>query len=154
TLEYLSYFESISNGERQAIRPHFNILFGEASVARNDAPGPGIVSSIALKTDNLDGFTAALLVDGDTTHIETKFFRKGDTTSYICATWATNLAPGHTFHIYKVTWTKETIVWSSGDQTVRTLAYDDAKYDTKYQQIIMNSLLGIWARGNRPILKE
>ncbi|KAJ5375524.1 Concanavalin A-like lectin/glucanases superfamily [Penicillium concentricum] len=134
-------------GDAPTIRTDFHIFFGEVSVTMKSAPGTGIVSSIVLQSDDLDEIDWEA-VGGDTTHVQTNYFGKGDTTTYDRATFESVSAPQEVFHTYKVVWTKDATTWSVDGKVLRTLTSNDAQSGTRYPQTPMNVRIGIWAGGD------
>ena len=74
------------SGDSPTIQSTFYIFFGQVSVIMQAANGTGIVSSIVLESDDLDEVDWEFL-GGNTTHVETNFFGKGNTTLYDRAIW-------------------------------------------------------------------
>ena len=111
------------------------------------ASGQGIISSIVLESDDLDEVDWELM-GGNTTHAETNYFGKGNTTSYDRATYYPVDKPQENFHNYTVDWSQEKIEWLIDGDIVRTLLYADALGGKDFPQTPMNVRLGIWAGGD------
>jgi beta-glucanase (GH16 family) len=57
------------------------LLFGRVTAVLEAATGAGIVSAFILQSDDLDEIDWEWL-GGDTAHVQSNYFSKGDTTSY------------------------------------------------------------------------
>jgi len=57
------------------------IQFGRVTATLEAATGAGIVSAFILQSDDLDEIDWEWL-GGDTTHVQSNYFSKGDTTTY------------------------------------------------------------------------
>jgi hypothetical protein len=68
-------------GDSPTIQSKFYIFFGSVSVIMQTATGQGIISSIVLESDDLDEVDWEFL-GGNSTHAETNYFGKGNTTSF------------------------------------------------------------------------
>ena len=134
-------------GDAPTIQSEFYIFFGVVEVWLKAATGQGVVSSIVLESDDLDEIDWEFL-GGNTTHAETNYFGKGNTTSYDRAIYYPVDKPQENFHNYTVEWTAEKIDWSIDGAVVRTLKYSDANGGANFPQTPMNVRLGIWAGGD------
>ncbi|TGO64415.1 hypothetical protein BCON_0007g00650 [Botryotinia convoluta] len=135
-------------GQSPTIQSKFYIFFGQVSVIMKAATGVGVVSSIVLESEDLDEIDWEF-IGGNTTHAETNYFGKGNTTSYDRAIWYPAPSdPTANFHNYTVDWTAERIQWWIDDSLVRTLAYADAVDGKNFPQTPMTVRLGIWSGGD------
>ena len=146
------------SGDSPTIQSNFYIFFGVVSVIMQAASGTGIVSSIILESDDLDEVDWEFM-GGNTTHIETNFFGKGDTTLsdrsiyYHMADYAVDngngTSPQAGWHNYTTHWTSEKIEWWIDGNLTRTLNYDDPLTlgGQQYPQTPCTIRLGIWAGG-------
>ena len=112
------------------------------------AKGQGIVSSIVFESDDLDEIDWEF-VGTDTTHVQSNFFGKGNTTSYDRVEYIEVDSPQDTFHTYSVDWNSDRINWIIDGSTVRTLTFDnDLTVGGKnYPQTPMRIKLGNWCGG-------
>ena len=129
------------------IQSNFYIFFGTVEVIMKAAAGQGIISSIVLESDDLDEVDWELM-GGNTTHAETNYFGKGNTTSFDRAIYYPTHEPQKNFHNYTINWTKEKLEWFIDGALVRTLKYDEANGGLNFPQTPMNIRLGIWAGGD------
>lgn len=129
------------------VKSTFFIFFGRVEVHMQAAQGQGIISSIVLESDDLDEVDWEFM-GGNTTHVETNYFGKGNTTTYDRAIYYPVDKPLETFHNYTVHWTSETIEWWIDNVLVRTLPYAAANGGYNFPQTPMNVRLGIWAGGD------
>jgi beta-glucanase (GH16 family) len=141
-------FTISKEGESPTIQSKFYIFFGKVSIIMQAAKGRGIVSSIVLESDDLDEVDWEML-GSNTTHAETNYFGKGNTTAYDRATWdLVSSDPTDNFHNYTVDWTAERIEWWIDDVRVRVLHYEDALGGKNFPQTPMTVRLGIWSGGD------
>ena len=118
------------------IQSNFYIFFGTIEVIMKAASGQGIISSIVLESDDLDEIDWELM-GGNTTHAETNYFGKGNTTSYNRAIYYPVNEPQENFHNYTVVWSAEKIEWLIDGDVVRTLLYADANSGDNFPQTPM-----------------
>jgi len=111
------------------------------------ATGQGVISSIVLESDDLDEVDWELM-GGNTTHAETNYFGKGNTTAYDRAIYYPVSSPQADFHNYTVDWTADRIEWMIDSVLVRTLEYADANGGKNFPQTPMTVRMGIWAGGD------
>ncbi|MCJ1317096.1 hypothetical protein MMC15_002418 [Xylographa vitiligo] len=142
-----AFFTINQKGDSPTIQSNFYIFFGTVEVIMKAASGQGVISSIVLESDDLDEIDWELM-GGNTTHAETNYFGKGNTTSYDRATYYPVNEPQENFHNYTVVWTQEKIEWLIDGDIVRTLLYADALGGKDFPQTPMNVRLGIWAGGD------
>jgi len=133
--------------ESPTIQSKFYIFFGILEIHMKAAPGKGIVSSIVLQSDDLDEVDWEW-VGGDTTHVQTNYFGKGNTTTYDRGAIHEVNSPMDTFHNYTVHWTAAKIDWYIDGNLTRTLYYGDAVDGKNYPQTPMTVRLGIWPGGD------
>ncbi|KAK0128876.1 hypothetical protein ONS95_000824 [Cadophora gregata] len=121
------------------------IFFGKVSVTMKASPGTGVVSSFILESQDLDEIDFEW-VGGDTAHVQTNFFGKGNTTTYDRGATHPVSGPMDQFITYSLDWTKESIKFYIGDSLVRTLAYNDPKTlnGFNYPQTPMRVKMGSW----------
>jgi len=135
------------------IQSKFNIMFGSVSVVMKAATGQGIVSSIVLESDDLDEIDWEFM-GGNSTHAESNYFGKGNTTSYDRAIYyPVSSDVRANFHNYTVDWTADRLNWLIDSTVVRTLHYADANEGRTYPQTPMTVRLGVWAAGDPSLNK-
>lgn len=122
------------------------IFFGELHCEIQAAPGPGIVTSIVLQSDDLDEIDWEW-VGGDNEQVQSNYFSKGDTTTYDRGGFHSVANPLGQFHSYGIIWTKEKIDWTIDGAVVRTLTYADAGNGAKFPQSPMQIKMGTWVAG-------
>jgi len=156
TLNYTSDGAEFTVAKRldsPTIQSKFNIMFGSVSVVMKAATGTGIVSSIVLESDDLDEIDWEFM-GGNSTHAETNYFGKGNTTSYDRAIYyPVSSDVRANFHNYTVDWTADKLDWLIDSTVVRTLHYADANQGRTYPQTPMTVRLGIWAGGDSSLNK-
>ncbi|KIW08294.1 uncharacterized protein PV09_01212 [Verruconis gallopava] len=142
-------FTISERGQSPTIQSQFYIMFGSVSVILKAASGTGIISSIVLESDDLDEIDWEWM-GGNTTHVETNFFGKGNTTTYNRAIYYPVDDPQNSWHNYTVHWTAEQLQWWIDGQMVRSLDYDGngTLNGYNYPQTPMTVRLGIWAGGD------
>jgi beta-glucanase (GH16 family) len=129
------------------IQSKFYIFFGILEIHMKAAAGKGIVSSIVLQSDDLDEIDWEW-VGGDTTHVQTNYFGKGNTTTYDRGKYHEVDGPMDGFHNYTVHWTADKLDWYVDGNLTRTLLYGDAVGGKNYPQTPMTVRLGIWPGGD------
>jgi beta-glucanase (GH16 family) len=135
-------------GDSPTIQSHFYIFFGSVSVIMQAATGQGVISSIVLESDDLDEVDWEFM-GGNSTHAETNYFGKGNTTSFDRAIYyPVSSDVRANFHNYTVDWTAERIEWYIDGNVVRTLPYAAANEGKNYPQTPMTVRMGIWAGGD------
>jgi beta-glucanase (GH16 family) len=139
-----------SRFQSPTIKSNFYLMFGSVSVFMTAARGQGIISSIVLESDDLDEVDWEIL-GGNTTHVESNYFGKGNQTSFDRAIWhPVSFQPQADYHNYTVHWTAEKLEWYIDQVLVRTLLYGDTYGNGyNYPQTPMNIRLGIWAGGDK-----
>ena len=141
-------FTVAKKGDSPTIESQFYIFFGSVSVIMKAASGQGIISSIVLESDDLDEVDWEFM-GGNTTHAETNYFGKGNTTSFDRAFYypvSSNVQEN--FHNYTTHWTSDQLQWFIDGELVRTLPYAAANNGYDYPQTPMTVRLGIWAGGD------
>lgn len=138
-------------GQAPTIETDFYFFFGTVSVTLKSAPGPGIISSVVLESDDLDEIDFEFFGTGQyAPTAETNFFGKGNTTSYDRATYVpVTPQPMDAFHTYTIDWNPERIIFSVDGAVIRTLAANDPLTNGghNYPQTPMRLKLGNWAGG-------
>ncbi|PNS21760.1 Acyl-protein thioesterase 1 [Sphaceloma murrayae] len=129
------------------IKSNFHIFWGRTSVVMKAAGGKGVVSSIVMESSDRDEIDWEW-VGGNTTHCQSNFFGKADTSSYNRDQWHD---VGNTLdeHNYTIVWTQEKTDFYIDDKIVRTLAFDDPKAKNtttgdRYPQTPMVLKIGNW----------
>ncbi|KAL9531004.1 putative extracellular glycosidase [Sphaerulina musiva] len=138
-------FTVAGSGQAPTLTSKWYIMFGKYSVTMKAAPGTGIVSSAVLQSDDLDEIDWEWL-GGRNDEVQTNYFGKGQTTSYDRAAVHAITNTQNEWHTYTVEWTKDQIVWSINDKTVRVLNAGEAQ--GQYPQTPMQLKLGSWAGGD------
>lgn len=120
------------------------IMWGKVEVTLKAAPGPGIISSVVLQSDDLDEIDWEW-VGVETTQAQSNYFGKGNTESYDRG--AFHPVDGQaSFHKYGIEWTAEKTDWLIDDVVVRTLYPAQSK--GFYPQTPCQLRLGSWAAGD------
>lgn len=133
--------------ESPTIQSNFHIFFGVVEVVMQAALGQGVVSSIVIQSDNLDEIDWEW-IGGNTTHVQTNYFGKGNTTSYDRAIWHEIETPQSMYHNYTTDWQKDKTDFYIDGQIVRTLKFEDANGGKNYPQTPADVRLGIWPGGD------
>lgn len=142
-------FTIAERGQSPTIKSEFYIMWGSVSVEMQAASGQGIISSIVLQSEDLDEidweFTGT-----NTTHVQTNFFGKGNTTSFDRGADFPVSNPQTSWHNYTLHWTQEQLQWWVDGQMVRALDYagKGTNGGNNYPQTPMNVRFGIWAGGD------
>jgi beta-glucanase (GH16 family) len=137
-------FTVAERGQSPTIQSNFYIFFGTVSVIMRASSGQGIISSIVLESDDLDEVDWEVM-GGNTTHVETNYFGKGNTTSFDRAIYyPVSPSPQSDYHNYTTYWTAEKLEWYIDGQLVRTLLYADANGGYDFPQTPMNIRLGLY----------
>lgn len=129
------------------VKTRFYIFFGTVEVIFKAASGKGIVSSIVIQSDDLDEIDWEW-IGGNTTHVQTNYFGKGNTTSYDRAVWHPVENPQEVYHNYTTDWSQEKIDFYIDGNIVRTLKYEDANGGKNFPQTPADIRLGIWPGGD------
>jgi len=140
-------FTISKRGESPTVQTNFYIMFGQVEVIMRAATGTGIISSVVLQSEDLDEVDWEWM-GGNTTHVETNYFGKGNTTSFDRAIYYPVVNPQDIWHNYTVDWTAEKIDWYIDGNVVRTLKYGDANKGHNFPQTPCNVRLGIWPGGD------
>jgi beta-glucanase (GH16 family) len=88
------------------------------------------------------------IMGGNTTHVESNYFGKGNHTTYDRAIYHPVDNPQGDFHNYTVVWTADQLQWIFDGTVVRTLLPADAVDGKNYPQTPMTIRIGIWAGGD------
>jgi hypothetical protein len=137
------------SGDSPKIQSDFYIFFGRASCIMKAASGRGIVSSFIMQSEDLDEIDWEFL-GGNTTHVMTNYFGKGNTTDFTRGKEYEEENPLADFHNYTIDWTRERIEWWMDDKLLRTLKTEEAPMGGKeYPQTPMTIRLGAWAGGDK-----
>jgi beta-glucanase (GH16 family) len=138
-----------SRFESPTIKSNFYLMFGSVSVFMTAAKGQGVISSIVLESDDLDEVDWEFM-GGNTTHVESNYFGKGNQTSFDRAIYhPVTFQPQADYHNYTTHWTAEKLEWWIDGNLVRTLQYGEALGGYNYPQTPMNIRLGIWSGGDK-----
>ncbi|TKX18337.1 extracellular glycosidase-like protein 2 [Elsinoe australis] len=134
-------------GEGPTIASNFYIFWGRVSVVMKAASGVGVVSSIVLESADRDEIDWEWL-GGNSTHVQTNFFGKADTSSYNRDVWHP-IDNALAEHNYTTVWTQEKTEFYIDDNLVRTLTFDDPKAKNttvgdRYPQTPMQVKIGNW----------
>ena len=143
-------FQINSEGMSPTMQSTFYIMFGMVTVQMQAASGTGIISSIVLESDDLDEVDWEFM-GGNTTHVETNYFGKGNTTTFDRAIYyplPDGSAPQADWHNYTTNWTAAKIDWLIDGVLVRTLNFSDANGGQNFPQTPMTVRLGSWAGGD------
>lgn len=134
-------------GDAPEVASTFYIFFGVVEVIMKAASGQGVISSVVLQSDDLDEVDWEWM-GGNSTHVETNYFGKGNTTTFDRAIYYPVSTPQNAFHNYTIVWTSEEIKWMIDGNVVRTLPYAAANGGNNFPQTPMNVRIGIWAGGD------
>lgn len=139
---------SITHGRQSpTIVSRFYIFFGRVEVVMKAAKGKGIVSSMALISDDLDEIDLQI-AGNETGYAHTNYFGKGNSTldpvreKRLDVNGTTGL-----FHNYTVDWTKDRIQWWVDDELARELQFADAMGGDAYPQTPCALRIGVWTGG-------
>ncbi|KAB5566443.1 cell wall glucanase-like protein [Coniochaeta sp. 2T2.1] len=141
-------FKIEKEGQAPTISSTEWIFFGKVEVWLQASSGIGVVTSLVLQSDDLDEIDWEWL-GGDTTQVQTNYFRKGDTTTYDRGGFSPINNPQGNLHKYTIDWTPEKLEWLIDDVVVRTLTYNEAKGGANYPQSPMQIKLGTWVAGGK-----
>jgi hypothetical protein len=142
-------FTVAERGQSPTIQSNLYIFFGTVSVFMRASTGQGIISSIVLESDDLDEVDWEI-IGGNTTHVETNYFGKGNTNTTFprAVYYPVSPSPQSEYHNYTTHWTSEKLEWYIDGKLVRTLlATDNAGFD--YPQTPMNIRLGLCPQQRR-----
>lgn len=134
-------------GDSPTVKTRFYIFFGTVEVIFKAASGQGVCSSVVIQSDDLDEIDWEW-IGGNTTHVQTNYFGKGNTTSYDRAIWHPVDSPQTSFHNYTTDWSQEKIDFYVDGNIVRTLHYADANGGNNFPQTPSDIRLGVWAAGD------
>ena len=124
---------------------HKRIMFGKLEVVMRASTGKGTVSSLVLQSADLDEIDWEWL-GADTSHVQSNFFGKGDTSTYDRGGVHQMADPTAAFHTYTIDWTKDSMKWLIDGNVVRETTYSDpkAKGGARYPQTPMEVKMGSW----------
>jgi Glycosyl hydrolases family 16 len=140
-------FTIAQRGDAPTVKTRFYIFFGQVEVIMKAGKGQGVVSSIVMQSDDLDEVDWEW-IGGNSTHVQTNYFGKGNTTSFDRAIWYTVDNPQDNWHNYTTNWTPDRLEWYIDGQLIRTLEYADANGGHNFPQTPCDVRLGIWAGGD------
>ncbi|PQK16646.1 hypothetical protein BB8028_0006g09650 [Beauveria bassiana] len=126
------------------------IFFGRVEVEMQAAPGPGVISTIVLLSDDLDEIDWEA-IGSDTNRIQSNIFSKGDQNYHKLGGFHPVDGVSGKFHKYTIDWTPRRIEWSVDGTVQRTLTAEEAgaRFPTSPTQV----KLGAWVagfKGNEP----
>ncbi|KAK4677197.1 hypothetical protein QC764_407400 [Podospora pseudoanserina] len=124
------------------------IFFGQVDVVLRAAPGPGVVTSFVLQSDDLDEIDWEWL-GGDNAQVQHNYFSKGCTETYDRGGFSPVADPIGAFHTYTIKWTSEQLDWIIDGQVVRTLKNTGIEGCAGYPQSPMQIKLGTWVAGRK-----
>lgn len=132
-------------GNAPTIAMHKYIMFGKMEVVMRASTGKGTVSSLVLQSADLDEIDWEWL-GADTSHVQSNFFGKGDTSTYDRGGIHEMSDPTAAFHTYTIDWNKDSMKWLIDGNLVREVAYADpkAKGGERYPQTPMEVKMGSW----------
>ncbi|KAM3486138.1 hypothetical protein MY8738_000640 [Beauveria namnaoensis] len=126
------------------------IFFGRVEVEMQAAPGPGVISTVVLLSDDLDEIDWEA-IGSDTNRIQSNIFSKGDQNYHKLGGFHPVDGVSGKFHKYTIDWTPRRIEWSVDGTVQRTLTAEEAgaRFPTSPTQV----KLGAWVagfKGNEP----
>lgn len=126
------------------IRSKDYIFFGRVEVEMQAAPGPGVISTVVLLSDDLDEIDWEA-IGSDNRQIQSNIFSKGDQTYHKLGGFHPVDDVSGKFHKYTIDWTPDRIEWSVDGTVQRTLTAGDAgaRFPTSPTQV----KLGAWIAG-------
>ncbi|KAL6926077.1 hypothetical protein ACO0SA_002643 [Hanseniaspora valbyensis] len=133
--------------DNPSIVSNFYLMFGRIEVIAKPAYGTGIVSTVYLQSDDLDEIDLEW-VGTDTTHVQSNYYSKGNTTTYDRAEYNSLESDADLFtsvHNYTVDWTNEHVKWYIDGELVRTLLNTSSQ---GFPQTPMAIYVGVWAGGD------
>ncbi|RDA95916.1 hypothetical protein CP533_5947 [Ophiocordyceps camponoti-saundersi (nom. inval.)] len=139
-------FTVARGGEAPQLASVFYIMYGRVEVTVKAAPGPGIVSSLVLESDDLDEIDVEWL-GSNQEEVQSNYFGKGKTTTYNRGRFHSLSGTQSRFIKYTIDWTSDRIVWQADGNVLRVLAQKDAEPD-QYPQTPMRVKFGAWAGGD------
>lgn len=142
-------FTIAQHGDAPTIASTFAIFWGRVEVIMRAASGQGIISSIVLLSDDLDEIDWEIM-GGNTTHVETNYFGKGNITQENALYYPCDNPQG-ALHNYTTVWSSEQIEYHLDNKIVRTVPYGsavDSAGKTMYPQTPTFLKIGSWAAGD------
>ncbi|KAG8525242.1 uncharacterized protein KY384_008886 [Bacidia gigantensis] len=126
----------------------FTFLFGRVDAVVQAAPGPGIVTSVILLSDDLDEIDWEWRGSYDNI-VQTNWFGRGVTGNYNHSTSPGVASPFKNFRTYSFDWNQERLNWEIDGKVVRTLkASDCVGTQNQYPQSPMKVSLSLWDAGD------
>ncbi|KAJ6789643.1 hypothetical protein PWT90_08275 [Aphanocladium album] len=134
------------DGPQQAptLRSKDYIFFGRVEIEMQAAPGPGIISTLVLQSDDLDEIDFET-VGNDASHIQTNIFSKGNQTDHSNGGFQPVDDAFGKSHRYAVDWTPDKLEWYIDGKVERTLLRSQA--GDKFPQSPMQIRIGPWVAG-------
>ncbi|KAM3497743.1 hypothetical protein MY10362_008913 [Beauveria mimosiformis] len=120
------------------------IFFGRVEVEMQAAPGPGVISTVVLLSDDLDEIDWEA-IGSDNRRIQSNIFSKGDQNYHKLGGFHPVDDVSGKFHKYTIDWTPRRIEWSVDGTVQRTLTAEEAgaRFPTSPTQV----KLGAWIAG-------
>ncbi|PHH63010.1 hypothetical protein CDD81_6341 [Ophiocordyceps australis] len=144
-------FTVAKGGDAPQLNSIFYIMYGRVDVTLKAAPGPGIVSSVVLESDDLDEIDLEWL-GANPDEVQSNYFGKGRTTTYNRGRFHRLDGTQTRLVTYTIDWTQDRIVWMStaDSKPLRTLHRPDATDAgvDEYPQTPMRVKFGAWAGGD------
>lgn len=140
-------FAIVKKMDSPTMQSNFYIFFGIVESIVKMAPGPGVVSSVVLQSDDLDEIDWEW-VGYNTSGVQSNYYGKGNHTSYDRAGYHYVPNADKEFHNYTTYWTHEKLEWWIDGDRVRTLHYEDAVGGKNFPQTPCNVRVGIWPAGD------
>jgi hypothetical protein len=135
------------SGDSPQIDSKFYLLFGRVEVVMKAAPGPGIISTAILQSEDLDEIDWEF--KGDNATAMTNYYGKGRNETQGRGKDFEMDMPSEGFHNYTLDWTKERLQWWLDGKMLRELKYEEAEGGKEYPQTPCNLRIGIWAAGDK-----
>lgn len=126
------------------LRSYAYIFFGRVEMELQAAPGAGIISTLALQSDDLDEIDFET-IGSDAHHIQTNIFSKGNQSDH---SHGGSQSVGDAFgkiHHYVINWTPEKIEWHIDNEVARVLLRSEV--GEKFPQSPMQVRIGAWVAG-------
>ncbi|RDA85852.1 hypothetical protein CP532_4897 [Ophiocordyceps camponoti-leonardi (nom. inval.)] len=133
-------------GEAPQLASVFYIMYGRVEVTAKAAPGPGIVSSLVLESDDLDEIDVEWL-GSNPDEVQSNYFGKGRTTTYNRGRFHSLAGTQSRLITYVIDWDPDRIIWQADGTQLRVLTQKDAEQD-QYPQTPMRVKFGAWAGGD------
>lgn len=122
----------------------FYIMYGRVEIDMQAAPGTGVISSLYLKSDQLDRINIGETFGGNAYEYQTNFFVKGNTSGTERASLhQLGSSPIGLFHRYGIEWTSRGIKWLLDGRVIRTVCSNNSIPDAP-----MLLEMSLWAGGD------